>query len=121
MEWALVIAAFILGLALGYVARTIFARKGEAQASSKQLEQTRLELSQHKQEVHDHFDEQYAQLSALTEQLNKFNQRWNESSTTLSPNGNNKKLPTFAQSSDSQSTTKDDELTKLVTNNAANN
>lgn len=121
MEWALVVAAFILGLALGYVARTVFARKGEAQANSKQLEQTRLELSQHKQEVHDHFDEQHAQLIALTEQLNKFNQQWNDSASTLCPTSSNKKLPTLSQTPAASAAPKDSELTKLVTNNAANN
>ena len=94
MEWPLVVATFVLGIVLGYVIRSIFAKNHESNGKDEALEQTRLELSQHKQEVTDHFEEHYQQLAELTEQLYKVNKHWNEAATTLAPTNNIKPLPT---------------------------
>lgn len=96
MEWPLVVATFVLGLVLGYVIRSIFAKNHESNGKDKVLEQTRLELSQHKQEVTDHFEDHYQQLAELTEQLNKVNKQWNEAATTLAPKNSVKPLATFS-------------------------
>ncbi|EDQ01935.1 ZapG family protein [Shewanella benthica] len=92
MEWPLVIAAFVLGILLGYVGRTIIARNSESNGKGKAHEQTRLELSQHKQEVTDHFELHHTQLAELTEQLNKVNKQWNEAANTLAPKSTAKPL-----------------------------
>ncbi len=96
MEWPLVIATFVLGIVLGYVGRTIVARNNESTSKEKVLEQTRLELGQHKQEVTDHFEGHYKQLAELTEQLNRVNRQWNEAANTLAPKSKTKALPTFS-------------------------
>ena len=85
MEWPLVIATFVLGILLGYVGRTIIARNSESNGKGKAHEQTKLELSQHKQEVTDHFELHHKQLAELAEQLNKVNKQWNEAANTLAP------------------------------------
>lgn len=85
MEWPLIIATFVLGILLGYVGRTIIARNNDSNGKGKVLEQTKLELSQHKQEVTDHFELHHKQLAELTEQLNKVNKQWNEAANTLAP------------------------------------
>ena len=95
MEWPLVFATFVLGIVLGYVIKSIFARNHETNGKDKVLEQTRLELSQHKQEVTDHFEVHYQQLVELTEQLNKVNKQWNETANTLLPKNSVKPLATF--------------------------
>ncbi|GGI69940.1 hypothetical protein GCM10007978_04850 [Shewanella hanedai] len=95
MEWPLVVATFILGIVLGYVIRSIFAKNTESNGKDEVLEQTRLELSQHKQEVTDHFEDHYQQLAELTEQLNKVNKQWNEAANTLAPKNSLKPLATF--------------------------
>lgn len=77
MEWPLIIATFVLGILLGYVGRTIIARNNDSNGKGKVLEQTKLELSQHKQEVTDHFELHHKQLAELTEQLNKVNKHGN--------------------------------------------
>lgn len=96
MEWPLVVATFVLGIVLGYVIRSIFAKNNDSNGKDKVLEQTRLELSQHKQEVTDHFEDHYQQLAELTEQLNKVNKQWNEAANTLAPNNSVKPLATFS-------------------------
>ncbi|WP_299790833.1 ZapG family protein [uncultured Shewanella sp.] len=112
MEWPLVIATFVLGIVLGYVGRTIVARNHESTSKGKALEQTRLELSQHKQEVTDHFEGHYKQLAELTEQLNKVNKQWNEAANTLAPKNKAKPLPTFsaAEPSDAPLSEADEQL-----------
>ena len=112
MEWPLVIATFVLGIVLGYVGRTIVARNNESSSKGKVLEQTRLELSQHKQEVTDHFEGHYKQLAELTEQLNRVNRQWNEAANTLAPKSKAKALPTFTakEGVDTQSNQSDEEL-----------
>ncbi|ACA88480.1 ZapG family protein [Shewanella woodyi] len=95
MEWPLVVATFVLGIVLGYVIRTIFAKNHESNDKDEALEQTRLELSQHKQEVTDHFEDHYQQLAELTEQLNKVNKKWNEAANTLAPKNSVKPLATL--------------------------
>lgn len=112
MEWPLVIATFVLGIVLGYVGRTIVARNNESTSKDKVLEQTRLELSQHKQEVTDHFEGHYKQLAELTEQLNRVNKQWNEAANTLAPASKAKALPTFTakESLDTQSSQSDEQL-----------
>ncbi|MDC9571451.1 ZapG family protein, partial [Pseudoalteromonas sp. GABNB9D] len=95
MEWPLVVATFVLGIVLGYVIRTIFAKNHESNDKDEALEQTRLELSQHKQEVTDHFEDHYQQLAELTEQLNKVNKKWNEAANTLAPKNSLKPLATL--------------------------
>ncbi|MEI6860323.1 MAG: DUF1043 family protein [Shewanella sp.] len=92
MEWPLVIATFVLGILLGYIGRTIIARNSDTNGKGKALEQTKLELSQYKQEVTDHFDLHHKQLVNLTEQLNKINQQWNEAAITLAPKSKTKPL-----------------------------
>ncbi|MFT5236066.1 MAG: uncharacterized membrane-anchored protein YhcB (DUF1043 family) [Shewanella sp.] len=96
MEWPLVVATFVLGIVLGYVIRSIFAKNHESNGKDEVLEQTRLELSQHKQEVTDHFEDHYQQLAELTEQLNKVNKQWNEAANTLAPKSSVKPLATFS-------------------------
>lgn len=96
MEWPLVVATFVLGIVLGYVIRSIFAKNHESNGKDEVLEQTRLELSQHKQEVTDHFEDHYQQLAELTEQINKVNKQWNEAANTLAPKNNVKPLATFS-------------------------
>ncbi|NRD75492.1 DUF1043 family protein [Shewanella sp. VB17] len=96
MEWPLVVATFVLGVVLGYVIRSISARNNESNNRDKVLEQTSLELSQHKQEVTDHFEVHYQQLSELTEQLNKVNRQWNEAANMLAPKNSVKPLATFS-------------------------
>ncbi|MEC4725634.1 YhcB family protein [Shewanella sp. D64] len=96
MEWPLVVATFVLGIVLGYVIRSIFAKNNDSNGKDKVLEQTRLELSQHKQEVTDHFEDHYQQLAELTEQLNKVNKQWNEAANTLAPKNSVKPLATFS-------------------------
>ncbi|MBE7214082.1 YhcB family protein [Shewanella benthica] len=92
MEWPLVIATFVLGILLGYVGRTIIARNSESNGKGKAHEQTKLELSQHKQEVTDHFELHHKQLAELAEQLNKINKQWNEAANTLAPKSTAKPL-----------------------------
>lgn len=96
MEWPLFVSTFVLGIVLGYVIRSIFARNHESNNRDKILEQTNLELSQHKQEVTDHFEVHYQQLAELTEQLNRVNRQWNEAANILSPKNNLKPLATFS-------------------------
>jgi len=96
MEWPLIIATFVLGLVLGYVGRTLVARSQDLSNKGKALEQTRFELSQHKQEVTDHFELHYNQLHELTEQLNRVNKQWNEAANTLAPKNSTKPLPTLS-------------------------
>lgn len=95
MEWPLVIATFILGIVLGYVGRTIISKNHESNGKGKALEQTKLELSQHKQEVTDHFELHHKQLAELTEQLSKINTQWNEATNTLAPKSKAKPLPSL--------------------------
>ena len=92
MEWPLVLATLVLGILLGYVGRTIIARNSESNGKGKVLEQTKLELSQHKQEVTDHFEVHHKQLAELTEQLNKINKQWNEAANILAPKSKVKPL-----------------------------
>ncbi|MGS0680427.1 ZapG family protein [Shewanella sp. 125m-7] len=81
MEWALTLAAFVIGGVFGYVGHTLLAKNNRHKCNNEQLEQTQLEMSQYKQEVSDHFDEQHKQLAELTAQLNRVNQQWNASAT----------------------------------------
>ena len=96
MGWPLVVATFLLGMVLGYVVRTIYAKSHGSNSKDKALEQTRLELSQYKQEVTDHFEVHYQQLAELTDQLNKLNKQWNEAANTLAPKSSAKPLAIFS-------------------------
>ena len=113
MEWPLVIATFVLGILLGYVGRTIIARNSEPNGKGKAFEQTKLELSQHKQEVTDHFELHHKQLAELTEQLNKVNKQWNEAANTLAPKSTAKPLANLVSHEVTQDSidTQADELT----------
>ena len=112
MEWPLVIATFILGIVLGYVGRTIISRNHESNGKGKVLEQTKLELSQHKQEVTDHFELHRKQLAEFTEQLSKINKQWNDAANTLAPKSKAKPLPTLTSQASIQESdnTQTDEL-----------
>lgn len=112
MEWPLVIATFVLGILLGYVGRTIIARNSESNGKGKAFEQTKLEFSQHKQEVTDHFELHHQQLAELTEQLNKVNKQWNEAANTLAPKNTVKPLATLTNHGSIRDSidTQDDEL-----------
>ncbi len=93
MEWALTLAAFIIGGVFGYVSHTLLAKNNNHKSNNEQLEQTQLELGQYKQEVSDHFDDQYKQLAELTAQLNKVNQQWNASAPVFTSPVTEKQLP----------------------------
>ncbi|MCL1038600.1 DUF1043 family protein [Shewanella submarina] len=101
MDWTLALAAFILGLVLGYVARTLIARNDSGKDNEKKAEQAMLELSQYKQSVADLYQEQGEQLSLLAEQVNKVNQQWNESVRHLHLGDESKPLPQLEQESHS--------------------
>ncbi len=92
MEWALVVAAFVIGLLLGYVGRTLLSRNGNSASSSKLAEQAKLELSQYKQEVNDHVEEHHRQLAELTQTISKLSSQWNDSSAIIAPQNSNKPL-----------------------------
>lgn len=98
MEWPLVFAAFILGLILGYIGKTLVSRGLGKSSKSVAIEQSRMELSQHKQEVSDHLAEQRALLGQLTEQINRLNQHWNQGSQRLAKEEQLSPLP-FMQTS----------------------
>ncbi|GAB1079612.1 YhcB family protein [Shewanella algae] len=83
MEWPLVFAAFILGLILGYIGKTLVSRGLGKSSKGAAIERSKMELSQHKQEVSDHLAEQRALLGQLTEQVNRLNQHWNQGSQRL--------------------------------------
>ncbi|AYV12311.1 MULTISPECIES: ZapG family protein [Shewanella] len=83
MEWPLVFAAFILGLILGYIGKTLVSRGLGKSNKGAAIERSKMELSQHKQEVSDHLAEQRALLGQLTEQINRLNQHWNQGSQRL--------------------------------------
>lgn len=95
MDWPLTIAAFIIGLALGYVGRTVFNKKGYKTEQDKAIEQTKYEFSQYKEEVQDHFAMQHQQLNQLSQQLSQLNKQWNEAAGVLDPQENYKPLPTL--------------------------
>lgn len=92
MSWVITVAALAIGVILGYVIRSMFSRNATNNSRNEELEQTKLEMSQHKQEVADHFDEHYQLLSQLTEQLNRVNQHWNESAQGLGQDAGKKSL-----------------------------
>lgn len=96
MEWALTFAAFVIGGVFGYVSHTLLAKNNRHKSNNEQLEQTQLELSQYKQEVSDHFDDQFKQLAELTAQLNKVNQQWNNAAPVFTSPVTDKKLPELA-------------------------
>lgn len=83
MDWPLIFAAFIIGLILGYLGRTLLNRNQDCKHTNKELEQAKLELSQHKQDVSDTLSQQKKLLSSLNEQLNKVNQHWNDTNENL--------------------------------------
>ncbi|MCK8046768.1 YhcB family protein [Shewanella sp. 1CM18E] len=93
MEWALTLAAFVIGGVFGYVSHTLLAKNNHHKSNNQQLEQTQLELSQYKQEVSDHFDDHYKQLAELSAQLNKVNQQWNNAAPLFTSPITDKKLP----------------------------
>ncbi|ABZ78226.1 protein of unknown function DUF1043 [Shewanella halifaxensis HAW-EB4] len=93
MEWALTLAAFVIGGVFGYVGHTLLAKNNRHKNNNEQLEQTQLELSQYKQEVSDHFDDHYKQLAELTAQLNRVNQQWNASANSFTYPVTEKQLP----------------------------
>lgn len=94
MSWAISAATFILGSVLGYFARSLLNRHNDNHEND--AEQAKLELSQYKQEVADNLILHHQQLSQLTEQINRLNQHWNESSTTLNSENETKPLPTLS-------------------------
>jgi len=96
MEWALTFAAFVIGSVFGYVGHTVLARKNKDKNQKEQLEQTQFELSQYKQEVSDHFDDHYKQLTELTNLVNKVNQQWNTSASLLTSPTTDKHLADLA-------------------------
>ncbi|BCV38062.1 MULTISPECIES: ZapG family protein [Shewanella] len=98
MEWPLVFAAFILGLILGYIGKTLVSRGLSKSSKSVAIERSKMELSQHKQEVSDHLAEQRALLGQLTEQINRLNQHWNQGSQRLAKEEQLAPLP-FMQTS----------------------
>lgn len=93
MDWTLALAAFVFGLVLGYVARTLIARNESSEDFEKAAEQATLELSQYKQSVADLYEEQGQQLALLSEQLDRVNRQWNESVRHLHIEGAPKPLP----------------------------
>lgn len=93
MEWALTLAAFVIGGVFGYVGHTLLTKNSRHKSNNEQLEQTQLELSQYKQEVSDHFDDHYKQLAELTAQLNRVNQQWNASAALFTTPATDKLLP----------------------------
>ncbi|MCL1148196.1 YhcB family protein [Shewanella marinintestina] len=99
MEWALTLAAFVIGGVFGYVSHTLLAKNTNNKSNNEQLEQTQLEMSQYKQEVSDHFDDQYKQLAELSAQLNRVNQQWNTAAPLFTSPTTEKKLPELATQS----------------------
>ena len=93
MEWALPLAAFVIGGVFGYLGHTLLAKNNRHKNNNEQLEQTQLELSQYKQEVSDHFDDHYKQLAELSAQLNRVNQQWNASAKLFTSPATDKQLP----------------------------
>ncbi|MCF1439639.1 MAG: DUF1043 domain-containing protein, partial [Shewanella sp.] len=82
-DWTLTLAAFVLGLAFGYVIRTLFVRVDSGKDLEKRADQAVLELSQYKQSVTDLHQEQGRELAALALQLDKVNRQWHEASDFL--------------------------------------
>ncbi|GLS83384.1 YhcB family protein [Paraferrimonas haliotis] len=97
MDWALVIAAFIVGCVGGYVARSLMSKTGSE--SSSQLDQARFALEQQKQEVSDHFDQTHEILEQITDQINRLNSHWNESAKNMLGSEPEKQLVTFTPAS----------------------
>ncbi|WOT04672.1 ZapG family protein [Shewanella youngdeokensis] len=95
MEWALTFAAFIIGSVFGYVGHSVVTRNNKDKSQNKQLEQTQLELSQYKQEVSDHVDDHYKQLTELTHLLNKVNVQWSASATSITATNSNNSQSTL--------------------------
>ncbi|QDF66014.1 DUF1043 family protein [Shewanella sp. SNU WT4] len=83
MEFALLLAAFVMGIVIGAVGRPLLFRATHTQDNQKQLEHVTLELTQYRQEVSDRFVEHYQQLASLTEQINKLNANWNLAANQL--------------------------------------
>ncbi|MGI2260531.1 ZapG family protein [Shewanella sp. GXUN23E] len=83
MDWTLALAAFVLGLVLGYVIHTLIVRDDTGKDQQKRAEQAVLELSQYKQSVTDLHQEQGRELAALAAQLEKVNRQWHEASDFL--------------------------------------
>ncbi|BDM65827.1 hypothetical protein NFHSH190041_32790 [Shewanella sp. NFH-SH190041] len=94
MDWTLTLAAFIIGLVLGYVLHSLISRNSGEKVNAKVIEQAQMEMSQYRQEVTDQYAGHLQQLSQLTEQLNRVNQSWNDTANTLQLDG---KLPPLAQ------------------------
>lgn len=93
MDWALTFAAFVVGVVLGYVGRTVLSRNNDNRESENLVQQAQLELSQYKQEVADLYVENGKELQSLTEQLNRVNRAWNEALYRLQLDNEAKFLP----------------------------
>ncbi|GLP95814.1 YhcB family protein [Paraferrimonas sedimenticola] len=93
MDWALVVAAFVVGSVGGYVARSLLSKSNND--STGQLDQAKFALEQQKQEVSDHFAQTHEILEQITDQVNRLNTYWNESSKNMLGETAEKQLVTF--------------------------
>lgn len=94
MDWTIAIATFLLGGIIGFIIKSFIPQHKNTLDVIKAAEQTKMELSQYKQDVTDCVIAHHQQLMHLTEQINKLNSQWNNTFDTLQ-NEETKKLPTF--------------------------
>ena len=94
MDWAITLIAFIIGAAAGYIGRTLMVAKQTP--AQTQLENTRFELEQQKQEISDYLAQSHEMLGEMTNQMNRFNQHWNENAKSILGEESDKQLLTFS-------------------------
>lgn len=95
MNIALIIATFLIGVLAGISIKSYLFRRNENIENTQITEEVKLEFSQYKQEVSDQFILQHQQLLHLTEQLNRLNKHWNETSRILDNASEIKPLPSL--------------------------
>ncbi len=120
MDWPLIFAAFIIGIILGYIGRSLLSRNQNCQQTNDELEQAKLELSQYKQDVSDSISQHRKLLVSLNEQIDKVNEHWNEANTSLLENPKSQ-LPTSSIDMNDKLIPTIDEKTKSAEENLDKN
>ncbi|WP_341502899.1 DUF1043 family protein [Gallaecimonas sp. GXIMD4217] len=84
MSYLSVLIALVLGMVIGLVIARVFGgqKLGEDQLKHE-LEQTRLELEQYKQDVNDHFEQTAEMLKHLARDYDKLTAHLSQSATSL--------------------------------------
>ncbi|WP_163934828.1 YhcB family protein [Paraferrimonas sp. SM1919] len=102
MDWVLPLITFIIGAGAGYIGHTFLINKQSP--TQTQLENTRFELEQQKQELSDYFASTHEMLEAMTNHINRINEHWNESAQNMLGDETDKKLVTFSPSAPANET-----------------